>query len=374
MIAVCQPFSRTAEFHLSIDALMIKSVSLALSGEQVTYLTDAVNLKRMAEHLGPPPANLAMAEAGVPDRGARRLNLRVRLLVNIAGCRKKARELKARGLVYLAFDSITCGLASARPSRMPEYYVVHNNFHRSLVKSAERPAFLRVAARASRMIFLEEAIADAARGRYRLDPAKTAVVPFPIESVPRGESGGLDPGKGILLAGRLTRDKGAKILLEAARILKRRAPRALQRQPIRIVGPYHSGSDPRDYADCAEYSDRRLTDAELAEAIRSSAFIAIPYERAAYAYVTPGTAYRALAYGKPVLVTDLPSMRSLIRSPRPVGFAFSDPSQLAEIIERIAFMPKADYDDLCEGVRRFAERRDVSAAADAFREALDADR
>ncbi|MDD8015073.1 MAG: glycosyltransferase [Acidobacteriota bacterium] len=374
MIAVCQPFLRTAEFHLSIDALMIKSISLALSGEPVAYLTDAVNLKRMAEHLGRPPANLTMAEAGVPDRGARRLNLRIRLLVNLAGCRKKARELKARRLVYLAFDSVTGGLASARPGRIPEYYVVHNNFHRSLVKPAERPAFRRIAARARRLIFLEEAIADAARARYRLDPAKTAVVPFPIESMPPGEFSGPDPGKGVLFAGRLTKDKGADVLLEAARILKRRAPQALQRQPVRVIGPYHSGSDPRDYADCAEYSDRRLTDAELADAIRSSAFIVIPYERAAYAYVTPGTAFRALGYGKPVLVTDLPSMRSLIQSPRPVGFAFSNSSQLAEILERIAYMPRSDYDALCDGVRRFAERRDVSAAAAGFREALDADR
>jgi glycosyltransferase involved in cell wall biosynthesis len=366
MLAVCQPFSTTARYHILFDALMLRSVCLAFPDEPILYMTDRVNCSRMKQYLGELPINLRFLEVGVPDNGARRLHLHVRLLLNLLACRSMAERLKVRGLIYLAFSTITCALHLVRLSPIAEYYIVHNNFQRARQISWERRLFRWIARRAPYLIFLEQAIVDAACLEFALDPNKIIVIPHPIDDTAQVINTMHEVRRGIVMAGRLNKGKGLHFLLDTARFLKKEAPEILERVPIRIVGPYYSGANPQEYTDCVEYINRPLTDAEIDEVLRSSLFVVVPYEPDSYAYVTPGTAYRALGCGRPIVVTDLPSLSPLVRNTRPVGFAFSDWRQLASIITHIALMPEREYEELLDNVRWLACQRGVAATAERF--------
>jgi glycosyltransferase involved in cell wall biosynthesis len=347
---------------------MLRSICLAFPDEPIVYMTDRLNCNRMKKHLGDLPVNLRILEAGVPDNGARRLHLHGRLLMNLIACRSMAERLKVRGLIYLAFSTITCALHLVRLSPIAEYYMVHNNFQRARQIPWEQRLFRWIATRAPYLIFLEQPIADAARSEFAVDPSKVIVIPHPINDAAQIISTADELGRGIVMAGRLNKGKGIHFLLDAARLLKKEAPEVLEKAPIKIIGPYYSGHNPKGYIDCVEYMDQQLTDADLEQVMRSGQFVIIPYDPQSYAYVTPGTVYRALGCGRPIVVTDLPSLYSLTRSPRPVGFAFSDQRQLATIITHIALMPDGEYEELLDNVRWLACQRGVAATAERFRQ------
>ena len=85
--------------------------------------------------------------------------------------------------------------------------------------------------------------------------------------------------------------------------------------PIRVVGRHLSGPDPGRYAELMDYRPAPMTDQELDATILGSRFVVLPYDQAAYAFVTPGTLYRTLALGRPVIARDLPSIASLAEGP-----------------------------------------------------------
>jgi glycosyltransferase involved in cell wall biosynthesis len=371
MLALCQPFSTTARHHILFDALMLRSVSLAFSDEPVIYMTDRVNSSKMKQYLGDLPVNLRILEVGVPDNGARRLHLHGRLLMNLIACRSMAERLKIRGLIYLAFSTITCALHLVRLSAIAEYYIVHNNFQRARQIPWERRLFGWIATRARYLIFLEQPIADAACSEFAIDPSKVIVIPHPINDTAQIINTANESGRGIVMAGRLNKGKGIHFLLDAARLLKKEAPEVLEKVPIKIIGPYYSGHDPKGYIDCVEYMDQQLTDMDLEQAMRSGQFVIIPYEPESYAYVTPGTVYRALGCHRPIIVSDLPSLLPLTKGLRPVGFSFSHPYQLADIIKHIASMSEQKYKDLLDNVRWLASQRGVLASSRRLKHALE---
>lgn len=374
MIAVCQPFATTAQFHLSYDACMLQAVCLAFPGETVTYITDRVNCARMEGRLKDPPANLRLRVVGLPAGAARRFRLRVRLLANLASCRREAINLGARWALYLAFNTGTCALHLVRRGPLPEYYVVHNNFHTSQQTRFGRLLFKWIERRATRLIFIEQAIADAARAASKVGAEKIGVVPIPVEEVGRNRRS--VEGQGILLPGVLKEGKGAGTLLAAARILKEESPEVLGRLPVRIVGPYFSGARPDEERDGVCYQERPLTDAELEDEMCAARFVALPYEASSYAYVAPDTAYRALGCGTPLLVSQLPSVARLTQGPEPVGFSFAASGTgrgLADVIACAANMPDEEYAALCDNVRRFVRGRGLEATAERLRQALGED-
>lgn len=372
MLAVCQPFSTIARYHLSFDALMLRSVCLAFPDEQIPYMADRVNCSHMKQYLQEFPANLRMLEVGLPENGARGLHLRGRLLVNLIRCRRTAERLGARAILYLAFNTETCALHLVQRSQVPEYYIVHNNFHKVRRTLWGRLLFRWIGIRAPYLIFLEQSIANAALSECALDADQVIVIPFPIGESAWGPNDERNVARrGIVMAGVLRKGKGVQTLLDAARILKGENPWVLERLPIRIVGPFFSGANPREYSDCVEYTDRQLTNAELEQVMRSSQFVIVPYEPESYAYVTPDTMYRALGLGRPVVVTDLPSLYPLTRGSRPVGIAFSDRHQLVNTLMRIASMPEQEYDRLCDNVDQLVRQRSVMATARRLRQALE---
>jgi glycosyltransferase involved in cell wall biosynthesis len=371
MIAVCQPLSNTARYHLLFDALMLRSICLAFPDEPILYMTDRANCNLMKEYLRDLSVNLRILEVGVPDNGARRLNLLGRLLMNLIVCRSMAEHLKVHCLVYLAFNTITCALHLTRLSQIAECYIVHNNFQRARQSPWERRLFRWIATRAPYLIFLEQPIADAARSEFAINPSKVIVIPHPINDVSQIINTADELGRGIVMAGRLNKGKGIHFLLDVACLLKKEAPEVLEKVPIKIIGPYYSGHDPKRYIDCVEHMDQQLTDADLEQVMRSGQFVIIPYEPESYAYVTPGTVYRALGCGRPIIVSDLPSLFPLTRGSRPVGFSFSHSYQLADIIKHIASMSEQEYKELLDNVRWLASQRGVLASSRRLKQALE---
>jgi len=371
MLAVCQPMATAARFHLSLDAFLLRSICMAFPDEPVVYLSDRVSLGLMKKFMKSWPQNLTLKTAGVPVNGARRLHLHARLFINLLSCRRTASRLGVRALLYLAFATEVCSLHLVRPSSIPEYYIVHYNFHKSRRTPWGRSLLKWIGSRATALIFLEQQISRAALLECALDPRRVAVIPHPPV--------GLDPNvdkyreedrRGIVMAGALTKEKGIQILLDGARILKTQKPEILVRLPIRVVGPYISGPNPQLYSDCVEYINQPLTDSELEQAMRSSRFVILPFDFKSYAYVTPGTFYRALSCDTPIISTDLPSLKDLTHGSMPIGFTFSDLPQFVEIMTRISNMTEQEHAQLRNNVRHVVQSRSLLATAQVVRQIL----
>ncbi len=276
-------------------------------------------------------------------------------------------------IVHLAFDTPTAALHLLRSASVPECFFVHNNFQRSRSSRFEKACLQWISRRAARLLFLEEPVARAAADALSLVPGRWAVIPHPVPepSIP------IDPpstvtalGPEIVMAGILTQSKGLATLTEAASILRSESPGTLRALPIRVVGERLSGPDPGRYWELIDYRPTPLTDQELDATIVSSRFIVLPYEPAAYAFVTPGTLYRALALGRPVIAREPPSIASLAaRSPSPV-LTFSEPRQLARLMIRLASMDSAEYALLCASALRLARERLPASLAPAVMKAL----
>ena len=369
MLVVCQPVPTPR--HQYFDGFMVRSVCLAFPREPIVYMADCVSCDCMKQSLQNWPSNLQMQEAGVPTNGARRLYLYGKLLVNLIRCRRATEKLGARAMLYLGFHTETCALHLARLPQVPEYYINHNNFHKARRTLWGRFLLRWIGSRATALIFLEQPQAQTARSDCALPADHVLVIPHPREASDQDlDDDREEKRRGIVLVGALKKEKGIQTLLDAARILKTEKPEVLARLPIRIVGPYFSGPDPQPYSDCVEYTNQSLTDAEIEQVIRSSKFIVLPYEPESYAYILPGTFYRALTCNRPVIVTDLPSLQFLTRTSRPVGFGFSGPRQLVNIITRIADMPDHEYAELCDNVRGFVHQRGLMATAQAVQQVL----
>jgi len=372
MLAICQPLPSAARLHLApFDALFLRAACLAFPKDVILYLTDERSRELMRRHLETLPPNLRMLTAGLPEYGRRRFRLHIRLLQNLIACRQQALRHEANAIVYLAFHNVTSALHFTKESPVPEYYVVHNNLQRACSGLLENLCFRWLARRKVHLIFLEHAVSKTARTRFTLDPARVITIPHPID-----DSGLCDPqrgrgGSGIVLAGRLTRGKGVTTLLEAVRILQDDARPSLERVPIRIVGPYHSGLKPNaNLSHFVEYIERPLTDQDLNEIISASKFVVVPYELKSYAYASPGAVYRALGCGRPVLLSNLPAVDCLVRGSPPIGMVFSDPQELARVISRVASISEEEYTEFLEGVSECVRQRTVLATARRLQEAL----
>jgi len=371
MIVVGQPFSKTAPFHLLFDSLMLESISHAFSPEPIYYLTDRVNGQRMKNYLSRIPFNLKIMEAGVPEQGARRIHLYVRLFINLLSCRWKAEQLKARALIYLAFENITCFLHNIiRQTDLQEYYIVHNNFHRAMRRKGEWFIFQSISRKAKNLIFLEESIAEVFSNYCLSKTSNIRVIPHPVKLKEGEFLGCLRRKPEVVFAGRLTREKGIQKIIEAAKILKTETPQLLEKIKIKVVGPYLSGPNPKNYLNYVEYLNKDLTDAELEAVLEASYFHIVPYQRESYAYVTPGSVYRALGCRTPIIASDLPCLSSLLKGPRPAGYVFAGTQGLAEIIKHIAYMEPKEYDSLLDNVAWIISQRSPKGLAIKFRELL----
>ena len=198
---------------------------------------------------------------------------------------------------------------------------------------------------------------------------KALVVPHPISFVEEVQAP-CDRKRSVVFAGRLTKQKGVDTLLRAARILKTESPEVLEHLKIRIVGEYVSGENPSGYGDCVTYTADALTDEDLERELRTSLFVVLPYERSGYAYVTPGTLYRALGCGTPVIVTALPSVNFVAAKNPLIGYVVNDARELARVIRAVATQPIDEYRTLLNNVATFARSRSVTATADVLRRLL----
>lgn len=66
VIAVCQPFSRTARFHLSFDRSLLTAISAAVQEEEILYISDGENLARMQSVLVPTPRTCGFRPRAAP--------------------------------------------------------------------------------------------------------------------------------------------------------------------------------------------------------------------------------------------------------------------------------------------------------------------
>ncbi len=152
---------------------------------------------------------------------------------------------------------------------------------------AERlPAFARAILRRARVVIaVSSAVADAAR---RLGAADVRVIPNGVE-LPREAGTETDPPH-VLYAGRLSKEKGVLELMQAARGL----PLVVAGDgPLRTRVPNARGFVPRD---------------ELERLYAEAAVVACPSRREGFGV----TCLEAMAYGKPVVASDVGGLRDLV--------------------------------------------------------------
>jgi glycosyltransferase involved in cell wall biosynthesis len=175
---------------------------------------------------------------------------------------------------------------------------------------------------------------------------------------------GLEPDKYLLMVSRLVKHKGAHYLLEAWRFARQQYPELLKDYKLAIVGGSAFTDDyVQELRDIAQ-NDQSIVftnwqkDENLNQLYGNTALLVHPSENEGL----PITVLQAMAYGKAVLVSDIPEHQEIVSDSR-YWFANSSVSSLAgkivELLKNLELLKKNGQENL-EKVREHFNWSDIA--------------
>lgn len=188
---------------------------------------------------------------------------------------------------------------------------------------------------------------------------------FRASPLPTREPGGAE----LLFVGRLLGDKGVRELAEAMRLVRQRRP------GVRLTLLGELGAANRSAISAAEVAgweaEGLLTHAgrtDVRPFLAAADAVVLP----SYREGMPRSLLEAAASGRPMLASDVPGCRELVRhEENGLLFAVRSPESLAEAIERFADLSLGERSRWGAAARRLAEQRyDEQLVIDAYREAV----
>jgi glycosyltransferase involved in cell wall biosynthesis len=190
--------------------------------------------------------------------------------------------------------------------------------------------------RAARVIVYGRDDARLLTERHAVSPGRIEIIPGGVDLPPASPATPRRDPETVLFVGRLSPQKNLPMLLDSLRVLKERG----RPSRLRVVGDGEERARLAERARAAGVADRvafvgRLEGESLAAELRAATVLALPSERESFGLVL----VEAMSHALPVVATDVPGVREVVRHGETGLLARPDATAFADALERVLASP-----------------------------------